>query len=92
VIESFVSDLAAVARAIRSEPNALSFVAFDLLDLESKDLRGKTLLERRLRLAELVKGNPKPISARASMAAPTSPNSQSSKEGPPAGRCMPGCK
>ncbi|WP_353646235.1 RNA ligase family protein [Mesorhizobium sp. WSM2239] len=57
--EKGASDFNAVGRAIRSDPGSLCFVAFDLLHLDGTDLRAKPLVERRRRLADMVKGNAK---------------------------------
>ncbi len=51
---SGASDFAAFRRAIKSNPEALAFVAFDLLHLDGEDLRNQPLLKRKERLWELV--------------------------------------
>jgi ATP-dependent DNA ligase len=55
------SDFNAIGRTIRSEPSRLAFVAFDLLHLNGRDLRAKPLIERRAKLAELVRDKPSRI-------------------------------
>jgi DNA ligase D-like protein (predicted ligase) len=48
------SDFDGFKRAINREPERLVFMSFDLLRLDSEDLRNSPLLERRQRLHELV--------------------------------------
>ena len=48
------SDFEAYKRAMERRPETLVFMAFDLLHLNGRDLRAELLLERRLRLQELV--------------------------------------
>jgi bifunctional non-homologous end joining protein LigD len=52
--ERGVSDFEALKSAIRWRPQSLVFCAFDLLHLNGKDLRDRSLLERRAKLKELV--------------------------------------
>jgi DNA ligase D-like protein (predicted ligase) len=49
-----VSDFEALKSAIRLRPRSLIFCAFDLLHLDGKDLRDRSLMERRAKLKELV--------------------------------------
>jgi bifunctional non-homologous end joining protein LigD len=55
------SDYHAFRRAIKGSPGRLVFIAFDLLMLEGKDLRGETRLERRERLQVLLNAAPAAI-------------------------------
>ena len=48
------SDFGAFRRAMERQPETLIFMAFDLLHLNGGDLRQEPLIERRLRLQELV--------------------------------------
>jgi len=52
--ERGVSDFDALKSAIRWRSQSLIFCAFDLLHLNGKDLRDRPLLERRIKLKELV--------------------------------------
>jgi DNA ligase D-like protein (predicted ligase) len=52
--EHGVSDFEALKSAIRWRPECLIFCAFDLLHLNGNDLRERPLLERRIKLKELV--------------------------------------
>jgi bifunctional non-homologous end joining protein LigD len=52
--EQGISDFDALKSAIRWHPQKLILCAFDLLHLNGKDLRDRPLLERRVRLRELV--------------------------------------
>jgi ATP-dependent DNA ligase len=56
--EKGASDFNAIGRAIKAEPSRLCYVAFDLLHLDGRDLRAKPLVERRAKLAELVRDKP----------------------------------
>jgi DNA ligase D-like protein (predicted ligase) len=56
--ERGASDFNAIGRALKAEPSRLCFVAFDLLHLDGRDLRSKPLVERRAKLAELVRDKP----------------------------------
>jgi len=49
-----VSDFDSLPSAIRHEPHRLVFYAFDLLHLDSQDLRQRELLDRRARLSETI--------------------------------------
>jgi bifunctional non-homologous end joining protein LigD len=51
---SGASDFDAFRKAIKGNPEALAFVAFDLLHLDGQDLRSLPLLERKARLWRLV--------------------------------------
>jgi bifunctional non-homologous end joining protein LigD len=55
------SDYHAFRRAIKGSPGRLVFIAFDLLMLEGKDLRGETTVERRERLQILLNDAPAAI-------------------------------
>jgi DNA ligase D-like protein (predicted ligase) len=48
------SDFAAFQEALASRPEELIFMGFDLLHLNGRDLRAEPLIERRVRLQELV--------------------------------------
>ncbi len=48
------SDFGAFKRAMERRPETLVFMAFDLLHLNGRDLRAEPLIERRLRLQDLV--------------------------------------
>ena len=52
------SDLAAFHSALDAEPHRVLLFAFDLLHLDSKDLRKEPIEERRARLQELLKPDP----------------------------------
>jgi ATP-dependent DNA ligase len=54
-----VSDFEALQSALRSKTTHLIFYAFDLLHLNGKDLREKSLLERRAKLKQLIGGDSK---------------------------------
>jgi bifunctional non-homologous end joining protein LigD len=49
-----VSDFGLLKSAIAHEPERLVFIAFDLLHLDSRDLRSEPLIERRAKLKELI--------------------------------------
>jgi bifunctional non-homologous end joining protein LigD len=51
-----VSDFDALKSATRWRPQSLTLCAFDLLYLNGKDLRDRSLIERRAKLKELVPG------------------------------------
>src|SRR5262249_39171835 len=53
-----VSDFEALQTALRSKTERLIFYAFDLLHLDGKELRDTPLVERRTKLAELVRRTP----------------------------------
>ena len=52
--ERGVSDFEALNSAIRWQPHKLIFYAFDLLHLDGKDVRDRSLLERRSKLKKLI--------------------------------------
>lgn len=52
------SDFHALLRSIKSAPEALTFVAFDLMHLDGEDLRSRPLTERRRLLEKLVNSTP----------------------------------
>jgi bifunctional non-homologous end joining protein LigD len=56
--EQGVSDFQALRSAIYTAPHRLVFFAFDLLHLDSQDLRGRPLMERRALLRKLIKRDP----------------------------------
>jgi bifunctional non-homologous end joining protein LigD len=56
--EKGAADFNAIGRAIKAEPSRLYYVAFDLLHLDGRDLRSLPLVERRAKLAELVRDKP----------------------------------
>jgi hypothetical protein len=66
-----VSDFDALKSAIRWRPQSLVFCAFDLLHLNSKDLRELSLIERRAGLKELSRVNIRFCSARSLPGRPT---------------------
>jgi bifunctional non-homologous end joining protein LigD len=55
------SDYRAFKKAIKGSPGRLVFIAFDLLLLDGKDIRGETTLERRERLQILLNDPPPAI-------------------------------
>jgi bifunctional non-homologous end joining protein LigD len=52
--ENGVSNFGLLKSAIAREPERLVFIAFDLLHLDGRDLRGEPLVERRAKLTELI--------------------------------------
>jgi DNA ligase D-like protein (predicted ligase) len=56
--ERGVSDFEALRSAIRHQPERILFFAFDLLHLNGRDLRNEALLERRVKLKELIGDDP----------------------------------
>ena len=55
------SDYRAFRKAIKGNPGRLVFIAFDLLMIDGKDIRGETTLERRERLQILLDDHPPAI-------------------------------
>lgn len=55
--ESGRTDFGSLRATIMSRPTSLTFMAFDLLDLDGVDLRRQPLLDRRARLMELIRSS-----------------------------------
>jgi len=51
------SNFQALQAAIKGNPEAIQFYAFDLLELDGEDLTGLPLIERKAKLAALLEGN-----------------------------------